>query len=185
MERRGSPAGRRLPTQDPRTPAESSPSTGGAARAAWRREAGRQGLGGVTREIRSYPAAAGFIAALAALDLIEHEPALRSQLQDNARVLREDLTDAGLDTLGSETHIVPVLVGESVTALRMAERLREEGVFVVAIRPPTVPAGLARIRLSPMATHAKAELEGAAKTIARIAHELGVIKKRGAVNATT
>ncbi len=117
-------------------------------------------------------------ASLAALDVLEQEPDLPLRLQSNASFLREGLRDAGFDTLGSETHIVPILVGESALALRFAERLREEGVFAVAIRPPTVPPGAARIRLSAMASHTTDELRGAVEAIARVGHELGVSSKQ-------
>jgi 8-amino-7-oxononanoate synthase len=119
-------------------------------------------------------------ASIAALDVLERDPGLVDRLRANGAMLREGLRDAGFDTLGSETHIVPVLVGESAAALRMADRLHDEGVFAVAIRPPTVPPGRARIRLSAMATHTVEDLTRAVETIARAGRELGIVSTAGA-----
>jgi len=107
-------------------------------------------------------------AALAALDVTEHEPELATRLQQNAALLRAGLNDLGFDTLGSETQIVPVLVGEAEKTLAVAAALRERGVFVVAIRPPTVPAGQSRLRASVMATHSDAEIETALEAFASV-----------------
>jgi 8-amino-7-oxononanoate synthase len=91
--------------------------------------------------------------AVAALDLLEDESELVARLQGNAELLRMGLQDLGFNTLASQTQIVPVLVGDAQQTLEMAAALREHGVFVVAIRPPTVPAGQSRLRASVMATH--------------------------------
>lgn len=75
----------------------------------------------------------------------------------------------GFDTLDSETHIVPVLVGDAAAALELARALRDEGVFVVAVRPPTVPPGTARIRASVMASHTPADISAALDAFRRAA----------------
>jgi 8-amino-7-oxononanoate synthase len=92
-------------------------------------------------------------AALAVLDLLEREPELVGRLQLNAEMLRTGLRDLGFDPLDSATQIVPVLVGDARESLDLAAALRDRGLFVVAIRPPTVPAGQSRLRASVMATH--------------------------------
>ncbi len=97
-------------------------------------------------------------AALAALAVLEREPALVTRLGRNAALLREGLGALGFDTLDSETQIVPVLVGNAERTLHVAAALRERGVFVVAIRPPTVPAGQSRLRASVMAMHTEGEI---------------------------
>ena len=114
-------------------------------------------------------------ASLAALDVLEREPELVERLQDNGAFFRQGLQALGFNTLRSETHIVPVLVGDSARALQMAEVLRQEGVFVVAIRPPTVPFGSARIRASVMATHTRADLELAREAFERVGKREGLI----------
>jgi len=92
-------------------------------------------------------------ANLAAVKLLGEEPERRNRVCELAselrRALREDL---GLNT-PSKSQIVPVMVGDSQSALSLAESLRDAGFFVKAIRPPTVPEGTARIRLSVTANH--------------------------------
>jgi 7-keto-8-aminopelargonate synthetase-like enzyme len=114
-------------------------------------------------------------ASLAAIDVIEREPWRQARLEENGRALREGLRSLGLDTLASASHIVPVAVGESARALAMAAALRGEGVFAVAIRPPTVPAGQARIRASVMATHNGSDVELALRAFAAAARAVGLL----------
>jgi len=97
--------------------------------------------------------------ALAALETLEANPSLVTRLQNNAEYLRKQLTLLGYDTLNSQTHIIPVLVGEATVALEMSRRLLAEGVLAVAIRPPTVPAGKSRIRVTVMANHSRDDLD--------------------------
>jgi 8-amino-7-oxononanoate synthase len=112
---------------------------------------------------------------LAALEVLEQEPQRLGDLQRNARALREGLCCLGFDTLGSETHIVPVLVGGAERTLEMAGALRAEGLFAVAIRPPTVPTGRCRIRASVMATHTSEEIDRAVEAFGRVGRRLGLI----------
>ena len=111
--------------------------------------------------------------ALAALDLIEEQPRRIDKLHANARVLRDELAREGFDVAGSETQIVPVIVGEAPVALRMCELALEDGVFCQAIRPPAVPDGTARLRLAVMASHTKSELRDAAQVLGRAALRAG------------
>jgi 8-amino-7-oxononanoate synthase len=110
-------------------------------------------------------------AAMAALELLREEPRRVERLQRNSRVLRDALTDEGLPTGASETPIVPVIVGGADAAVSASERALERGVFAQAIRPPTVPDGSSRLRLTVMASHTKAELRDAAKVIAKAVPE--------------
>ena len=86
-------------------------------------------------------------ASTAAVDIIQAEPKLRRKLHKKARLFKETLTKGGLDNLGP-SQIIPVLVGDSDTAMDMAASLRKEGIFSTAVRPPTVPPGTARLRFS-------------------------------------
>ncbi len=113
-------------------------------------------------------------AALAALGLLEERQGLVQQLRRNAATLREALSAEGLETGGSRTQIVPVIVGDARRAMALCERTLEAGVFAQAIRPPTVPAGSSRLRLTVMANHRAEELYGAAQAIARASRELGL-----------
>jgi len=118
------------------------------------------------------PPAAG--AALAALELLEAHPQLVDRLRGNAEVLRGALARHGLDPGPSCTQIVPLIVGHAETAVDICERALERGVFAQAIRPPTVPEGRSRLRLTVMATHRVEDLRAAGRTIADAARELGV-----------
>jgi glycine C-acetyltransferase/8-amino-7-oxononanoate synthase len=113
-------------------------------------------------------------AAQAALELLAESPNLVERLRENAAALREGLRSEGLEPIGSETQIVPLVVGEADDAMALCERLLAEGVFAQAIRPPTVPPGTCRLRLTTMATHRIADLRHAARLIGAAARDLGV-----------
>ncbi|MGH2988891.1 MAG: 8-amino-7-oxononanoate synthase [Solirubrobacterales bacterium] len=113
-------------------------------------------------------------AALAALELLESSSDLVDRLRRNADVMRSELRHRGLDRPGSSTQILPIVVGEADTAMALCERALERGVFVQAIRPPTVPEGTSRLRLTVMATHEAADLRRAAQVLADVAAELGL-----------
>jgi 8-amino-7-oxononanoate synthase len=106
-------------------------------------------------------------AAMAALELLREEPRRVERLQRNARVLREGLSEEGLPAGSGDTPIVPVIVGAADDAVTASERALERGVFAQAIRPPTVPEGSSRMRLTVMASHTKTELREAAKIVAK------------------
>jgi 8-amino-7-oxononanoate synthase len=119
-------------------------------------------------------APAAVAAAGAALDVVAAEPERRAALVENATRLRAGLRDVGLDARGDD-HIVPVLVGDNRRTLVFAEALRARGVLAQAIRPPTVPAGTARLRVTPMATHTPAQLERALAAFGDAAREAGIV----------
>jgi 7-keto-8-aminopelargonate synthetase-like enzyme len=118
-------------------------------------------------------------AAIAALDLISARPKRVERLRSNATALRDGLEAEGLRTGASETQIVPVIVGEADHAIALTERLLDLGILAQAVRPPTVPAGTCRLRLTAMATHRVGELRKAAKVIGNAARELGVATRGG------
>jgi glycine C-acetyltransferase len=121
------------------------------------------------------PAPPVVAAAIAALDILESNPHRVERLQSNARTMREALRAEGLPLADSETQILPVMVGDPELTVRLCERALERGVFAQGIRPPTVPEGTSRLRLTTMATHRTAELLRAAKVIGNVAHELGLL----------
>lgn len=104
-------------------------------------------------------------AALAAIEIMEHEPERIARLQVNAAFLRAALSRRGLDTMGSETAIVPVWVGDRSTTLAAALALLERGVFVNPIVSPGVPRGTERLRCLVSAIHRESDLEDAAAAI--------------------
>src|SRR4051812_44379491 len=116
------------------------------------------------------PAVAG---ALAALDLLEDQPRRVERLRDNGEVMRTELAREGFDVTGSETQIIPLVIGDADLAMRMCEAALGLGVFAQAIRPPTVPAGTSRLRLAVMASHSKEELRDAAHVLGRAALKAG------------
>jgi 8-amino-7-oxononanoate synthase len=110
-----------------------------------------------------------------ALDIILMKPERRTYLLEQAEEFRRVLTQGGFDTLGSETQIVPVLVGENARTLEMSARLRERGLMAVALRPPTVPPGRARVRFSLSAAHSREDLAAARETILHVGREMALI----------
>jgi 7-keto-8-aminopelargonate synthetase-like enzyme len=118
---------------------------------------------------------ADIAACLASLDILEEDPELPTRLQQKAAFLRNGLRTLGFQTLASETQIIPLLIGDSMRTLQMAQTLREHGVYAVAIRPPTVPMGSARIRFSVMASHTEEDLVFALDIVEKVGKEMGII----------
>ena len=112
-------------------------------------------------------------AASAALELLAESPKRVERLRGNAAALREGLRAEGLEPIGADTQIVPLLIGEADDAMALCERLLTDGVFAQAIRPPTVPPGTCRLRLTVMATHRVGDLRHAARLIGTAARGLG------------
>jgi glycine C-acetyltransferase/8-amino-7-oxononanoate synthase len=104
-------------------------------------------------------------AALGIMDVLEASPRLGAILQANADYFRSLLHAAGLDTLKSQSQIIPIVIGDNERAVAISRKLREQGIIAAAIRPPTVPVGTARLRLSVTLAHHVDDLEYAAKTI--------------------
>jgi 7-keto-8-aminopelargonate synthetase-like enzyme len=98
-------------------------------------------------------------AADAAIEVMKAEPARIHRLWDNAAYLRERLAQAGFNLGATQSPIIPLIIGEAQSASAMAAELFKRGVYVVAIRPPTVPAGTARLRITPIAEHSIAQLD--------------------------
>ncbi|GAB7388892.1 glycine C-acetyltransferase [Bacillaceae bacterium] len=114
-------------------------------------------------------------AALEALRLMREEPVLRERLMENARYLREGLGRLGFSLVPGETPIIAVLIGDAQKAVDVSRRLEELGIYAPAIRPPTVPQGQSRIRVTVMATHTREQLEQALACFARAGRELGLL----------
>jgi|UniRef100_A0A7V6A620 8-amino-7-oxononanoate synthase len=111
----------------------------------------------------------------AALEVVVQEPERREYLLSGAKIFREELIQAGFDLLGSQTQIVPVLVGENARTLEFAGRLRERGLLAVAFRPPTVTPGRARVRFSLSAAHSREDLAAARQAILEVGQNMGLI----------
>jgi len=115
------------------------------------------------------------VASLAVLDLLEDSPGLRTQLFENAQFFRAGMTRAGFTLKPGEHPIIPVMLGDAALAGRMAERLLEEGVYVIGFSYPVVPQGQARIRTQMSAALTRAQLEQALEAFTRVGRELRVI----------
>jgi len=111
---------------------------------------------------------------LKVLDLIERSGELRRRLWENTRFFREGMTKQGWDILPGEHPIVPVMIGDAVRAVRLAEALLAKGVYVVAFSYPVVPQGKARIRVQISAAHSREDLEFAMTKFAEAKSELGL-----------
>jgi 8-amino-7-oxononanoate synthase len=119
----------------------------------------------------SPPAAAG---ALAALTLLRERPHRVQRLRANARLLRRALADEGFPVPEADMQIVPLIVGDERAAMRLCQEALERGVFAQAIRPPSVPDGSSRLRLTAMASHTASELEMAAGALGQAARAIGL-----------
>jgi 8-amino-7-oxononanoate synthase len=122
------------------------------------------------------PPPSSVAAALATVEIMDCEPERRERLWANTRFFAEGLRSLGFDTGESQTPVVPVVVGEDVAALRMVQRLHEEGVFVNCVISPATPPGRALIRTSLMATHTREQLSRALEVIGKVGREVGVLQ---------
>lgn len=114
-------------------------------------------------------------AAIAALDVLNRNPSLPLRVQENASYLRRRLNELGYNTLNSQTQIIPVVIGDAFRTLEMSRFLLKEGVLATPIRPPTVPEGTCRIRITVMATHTQQDLDIAVRAFEKAGCSLGII----------
>jgi glycine C-acetyltransferase len=112
------------------------------------------------------PAVVG--ASLKVLDLLAGSAELRERLRSNTAYFRRAMTEEGFKVSPGEHPIVPIMLGEAPLAVRMAERLLEKGVYVIAFSYPVVPHGKARIRAQMSAAHTREELEFAVRMFAEV-----------------
>jgi 8-amino-7-oxononanoate synthase len=112
-------------------------------------------------------------AADAAIDVVEREPERAAGLRKRARALGRELIEAGLEVPNTDSQILPVLIGPAEKTVGVANRLLERGIYVAAIRPPTVPKDTSRLRVSLMATHTEEDIALAARTIVDCVREAG------------
>lgn len=130
-----------------------------------------------------HPAAAA--AALAALDIVEREPELRTQVQDNADYVRRNLRGMGFETVAARTPIVPVIIGDQDGMFRFWKALVDEGVFTNPVTGPAVPPGMDLIRTSYIATHTRQQLDAVLHAFHAAAQTVGFAPSapRGKVRA--
>ncbi|MFO0091824.1 MAG: glycine C-acetyltransferase [Armatimonadota bacterium] len=114
-------------------------------------------------------------ALIKALEIMQTDPTPMERLWANARRWKVMLNEAGFDTMGSETPITPVYVGDEGAAQRMERMLWDEGVYALAIVYPTVGLGKARIRTMPNATHTEEDLDQALRAFVKVRDQLGAV----------
>jgi glycine C-acetyltransferase len=113
--------------------------------------------------------------ALASVEFIEQHPDRVQRLRDNARYFREQIIEAGFKPLTGETPIIPIIVGETSTAIQMSDMLLGEGVFVTGFGFPVVPQGQARVRCQVSAAHTREDLDMAVRAIVKVGRALKIV----------
>jgi len=114
-------------------------------------------------------------ACLAAVELLEESTELVDRLWENTRYFKGEMKGLGFDVGRSVTPITPVMLGEAPLAKELSNRLFERGVFAMALGYPTVPKGLARIRVMVSAMLSRQDLDVGLQAFAQAGKELGVI----------
>ncbi|HYF79504.1 MAG TPA: glycine C-acetyltransferase [Symbiobacteriaceae bacterium] len=114
-------------------------------------------------------------ACLKSIEIMEQEPQLIEKLWENTRYFKAKLEALGFNTGKSDTPITPVIAGDEVKAMKLSDRLMEEGVFAQGIAFPTVQRGKARVRTIVSAAHTKEDLDFALAAFEKVGRELGLI----------
>jgi len=115
-------------------------------------------------------------ACIAAVDVLEQEPQIIDRLWENTRFFKSGLAALGFDTGLSQSPITPVIVGEGALAMKLSDRLFEEGVFAQGIAFPTVARDKARVRTIVTATHTRDELQFALDVFGKVGRQLGILQ---------
>ncbi|WP_285269065.1 glycine C-acetyltransferase [Kaistella rhinocerotis] len=114
-------------------------------------------------------------AAMKVLDMISDDHSLRDRVMENAEYFRDEMKAKGFDIPDGDAAIVPVMLYDAPLAQKMAEKLMDEGIYVIGFFYPVVPKGKARIRVQLSAAHTKEHLDKAISAFEKVGRELGVI----------
>ncbi|MGC6285077.1 MAG: glycine C-acetyltransferase [Polaribacter sp.] len=114
-------------------------------------------------------------ASLKVFEMIENDTSLRDKLEENTNYFRENMEAAGFDLVGADAAIVPVMLYDAKLSQIMADKLLEEGIYVIGFFYPVVPKGKARIRVQLSAAHEKEHLDKAIAAFTKVGKELKVI----------
>jgi 8-amino-7-oxononanoate synthase len=109
--------------------------------------------------------------AIAAIDLIQTEPERRESLWSNCRALKDGLRRLSFSVGDGDSAILPLIIGDASRCMEFSERLLEKGIFAQGIRPPTVPPGTSRLRITVMASHTDAHIEKALDAFKQVKQE--------------
>ncbi|MGO4294087.1 glycine C-acetyltransferase [Chitinophaga sp. RAB17] len=115
-------------------------------------------------------------ASIAVLDMLSETTELRDKLEYNTKYFRTKMTEAGFDIKPGDHPIVPVMLYDAVLSAQFADKLLQEGIYVIGFFFPVVPKGQARIRVQLSAGHEQAHLDRAIAAFTKVGKELGVIK---------
>jgi 8-amino-7-oxononanoate synthase len=121
------------------------------------------------------PAAAATV--LKCLELVQRDASILDRLWANARKMRDELNGLGFNTLGSQTPIIPLLIGQDLVAFEFTQKLYERGVFATPVVRPAVPEGFSLIRTSYMATHTEEDLNYVLEVLEELGKEYGILGK--------
>ncbi len=114
-------------------------------------------------------------ASLKVFEMLENDDSLRKKLKENTQYFKQGIKDAGFDIIDGDAAIVPVMLYDAKLSQKMADRLLEEGIYVIGFFYPVVPKEKARIRVQLSAAHQKDHLDKAIKAFTKVGRELSVI----------
>ena len=107
-------------------------------------------------------------ASIAGIKLIQEDPSMRVSLWNNVRFIKDKLNSLNINTISSESQIIPILIGDAKKAVKVSKLLYDNGILIPAIRPPTVPANSSRLRMTVMSSHTKQDLERLSQTLSDV-----------------
>ncbi len=119
------------------------------------------------------PAVVG--ATLKVLDMLSGSGELRERIMENTRRFKERIVEAGFEIVPGDTAIVPIMIYDEPMAIKMADRLLDDGIYVIGFVYPVVPRGKARIRVQISAAHTKEQIDRAVDAFTKVGKELGII----------
>lgn len=119
------------------------------------------------------PATVGGV--IEAINVFERQPKIHEEFWENARYFRQAVIRQGFDTLGSQTHITPIVIGPEDKAIRIAEGLYQRNIFIPAVRWPAVAPGKAILRCMVMGQHTKEQLDYVADELGKLGRQEGII----------
>ena len=114
-------------------------------------------------------------ASIAVFDLLSSSTELRDKLENNVNYFKENIKKAGFDIKDGDSAIVPIMVYDAALSQKFADRLLEEGIYVIGFFYPVVPKEQARIRVQLSAAHEKEHLDKAIEAFTRVGKELDII----------
>ncbi|HSP12462.1 MAG TPA: glycine C-acetyltransferase [Salegentibacter sp.] len=114
-------------------------------------------------------------ASIKVFDMLKTDSSLRNKLKENTKYFKKGIMDAGFDIIDGDAAIVPVMLYDAQLSQTMADKLLEEGIYVIGFFYPVVPKGKARIRVQLSAAHEKEHLDKAIQAFTKVGKELGVI----------